>query len=227
MEKSRRKNIFYVFALAAFAVLPSLISGTIFYYLYRHQVIDYSSGQGAILFFSVSALTMAFALTPTTFIAIISGYFFSWNGLAGLVAAYVAASVLGVFLGKALERMGVKLDSEKNTRLATLLKNLDNKQFLFVAFARLSPVLPFAMTNIALSSLKIKWKEYILGSLIGMLPRTVVFFWAGKNAKDIWSFAVHPSLSGFYKLAPLLLVLISTIGLLRIIGKNSQQKTEQ
>jgi uncharacterized membrane protein YdjX (TVP38/TMEM64 family) len=221
--KPDRKNIFYIFTLGAFAVLPTIISGTVFLYLYRHrELLSHSSTEALVIFFTVTALTMALAITPTTFIAIIAGYFFSWKGLAAVVLSYVVASVIGISFGRLLNRLGIKLNV-KGEKLERLLHNLDHNQFLFVAFARLSPVLPFAMTNIALSTLRIKWPQYLSGSFVGMLPRTVVFFWAGKNADDIWSFAADPSLEGLYKLIPLLLILASSIGLIWVVRKNMKK----
>ncbi|MFC7667743.1 hypothetical protein ACFQT0_10365 [Hymenobacter humi] len=49
----------------------------------------------SLLYFVVIAITMAFAFTPTTFVAIVTGYYFGWLGLPGMVVAYALASVIG------------------------------------------------------------------------------------------------------------------------------------
>ena len=55
------------------------------------------------VFFLGTACTMAVLLTPTTFIASLSGFMFGLVSAFYLVPAYVIASLLGYFLGKRLE----------------------------------------------------------------------------------------------------------------------------
>jgi uncharacterized membrane protein YdjX (TVP38/TMEM64 family) len=162
---------------------------------------------------------MAFAITPTTFIAILAGYFFSWTGLIGIVCSYILASILGILIGKALQKSGIKYTPKPGSKFEKLLNNFGDNEFMLIAFARLSPVLPFAMTNIALSSIHLRWKNYLSGSVVGMLPRTFLFFWAGKNAQDIWNLVKHPSLDGVGKIVPVIFIIISTLGLYWVIKK--------
>jgi uncharacterized membrane protein YdjX (TVP38/TMEM64 family) len=219
MQKEE-KNILYFIVLGGFAVLPSLISGTAAFYLYEHRtLLSHSSWTAYLLFFSASVFTMAFALTPTTFVAILSGYFFGWGSFPLLVTAYLTASVLGLWFGRLLKKLNIELRSDKGSRFLSMLKTAEDRQFAFIFFARLSPVLPFAMTNIGLSSLRIEWIKYLSASLLGMFPRTAVFFYAGKNAGDIWSFVQNPTLEGFQKILPVVLIVVSTLGLLRVFRK--------
>jgi uncharacterized membrane protein YdjX (TVP38/TMEM64 family) len=218
-KKLSGKSTLFRLILLVVAAMPSLLSGASFYFLYNNQEIFTDSGRIQYLFFFVSTFTMAFALTPTTFIAVISGYFFSWPGLPALVVSYMAASVLGLLAGRQLSKRGIRLSDGGNKKLDQLLERLENRQLLFIFFARLSPVLPFAMTNIALSSFSLRWRDYLLGSLAGMLPRTLVFFWTGMNAMDIWAFAQNPNLEGSYKVLPVALILVSVLGLLWVAKK--------
>lgn len=166
---------------------------------------------------------MALAITPTTFVAIISGYFFSWQGLIGIIISYTFASVLGLLFGKGIQKLGIAYHPKPGSKFERLLNNFGNDEFMLIAFARLSPVLPFAMTNVALSSLNLRWTNYILASLAGMLPRTFISFWAGKNATDIWNFALNPSVGGASRLIPIILVLVSSIGLYWVVKKRMKK----
>ena len=56
-----------------------------------------------------------------------------------------------------------------------------------------------------------------------MLPRTLIFFIAGKNAANVWEYIKSPSVEGFYKLIPLALIIISIFGIGKII-KQSLEK---
>lgn len=188
----------------------------------NNQLLSNATPLETLAFFGIFSFTMALAMTPTAFIAIISGYFFSWLGLVGIIFSYIFASILGLLIGKGLQKAGIAYSPKSGSKLEKLLNNFGKDEFMLIAFARLSPALPFAMTNIALSSLQLKWKNYLLGSIVGMLPRTLIFFWAGKNASNIWAFVANPSSEGLYKLIPVALVLISTMGLFIIIKKRVQ-----
>ena len=94
---------------------------------------------------------------------------------------------------------------------------------MMVIFGRLSPLLPFAMMNIAFSSIKVTWGNYLAGSLLGMLPRTLVFFYTGIKVTEIWSFLKHPSLDGFLSVVPVVLIIISTAGLVWLIRKSMKK----
>jgi uncharacterized membrane protein YdjX (TVP38/TMEM64 family) len=213
-----KKNSLFLFFLFLMGILPTIISSFITYILYLNKdFLTHSTGTDISIFFLIASFTMALALTPTTFIAIIAGYFFSWTGLLGVVISYILASTLGLLLGRALNRAGIKYSPKSGSKFERLLNNFGDKQFMLIAFARLSPVLPFAMTNVALSAIPLKWKNYLLGSILGMFPRTFLFFWTGKNASNIWTFISKPSLEGMYKLSPIILVIVSTAGLYFVI----------
>jgi uncharacterized membrane protein YdjX (TVP38/TMEM64 family) len=220
---SLKNNKPYAILLGFLAVFPTVLSGTIAYFLHSHETLLSSSS--TFWFFLIATFTMAFAITPTTFIAIISGYFFSWWGLVGIVISYAFASIIGLKATRWLAEKGwYKADDEG--KLQSLLNQLSHKPLLFIIFARLSPILPFAMTNAAMATLKIKWRDYLLGSIIGMLPRTFIFFWAGKNAGNIWNFVAHPSLGGLQKMVPVLLILVSTLGLFVIMKRKMNAITK-
>ena len=41
-----------------------------------------------LLYFAVVSFTMAFALTPTTFVALVTGFYLGWQGFPGVVVSY-------------------------------------------------------------------------------------------------------------------------------------------
>ena len=214
------KNTIYILLLGLLGILPTFISSYLTYALYKNSsALVNTTGWETLVFFCIATITMALAITPTTFVAIIAGYFFSWVGLIGILLSYIMASILGLLIGKTLKRFNIKYNPKPGSKFEKLLNNFGDNELMLIAFARLSPVLPFAMTNVALSSINLKWKNYLGGSILGMLPRTLLFFWAGKNAGDIWAFVSKPSLDGVYKLIPLALVVISSIGLYWIVKK--------
>ena len=136
-------------------------------------------------FFVGTAFTMAVLLTPTTFVASLSGFMFGLSSVFYVVPAYVLASLLGYFVGQRLDG-GKLLKSMVEVDDKQVFKNtVDSNPFWFVILCRLSPVLPFGFMNIALPAFGVKIKEFIAAGTIGMLPRTVLFIWMGSAAYSL------------------------------------------
>jgi len=134
-------------------------------------------------FFTLSAFTMALAITPTTFIAILCGFFLGYNGLIPVVIAYQVASVIGYFLAKAANKGFLSQVLAAYPKAEGYFQRVDKNDLKITLLARISPALPFAIMNSVLSLARIRFSRFFLGGLIGMLPRTLFFIWVGTNAK--------------------------------------------
>jgi len=212
--------------LFVFAVLPALISSFMVVYFQQHRFLfEPVHSSFYFVFFMVSIFSMSFALTPTTFVTVLSGYFFKWDGLPGVLFSYLGALAAGFFLGKKINVWLVGGFISEDEQLKDFFQRLKQNSFLMVIFGRLSPVLPFAMMNIALSSIQVSWSSYIAGSLIGMLPRTLAFFYTGTKVSEIWTFLRYPTLEGFLSIVPVALIIISTAGLLWLARKSLNRLT--
>lgn len=134
------------------------------------------------LFFCVTAFTMAFALTPTTYIAIVTGYFLGFQGAVAIVISYQCASVAGYFLSKRLNHGFTESLIEAYPNAKRVLSNVGKNDFYVAILSRLSPALPFAMMNVVLAVAKVRFASFFFGGLVGMLPRTLFFIWVGSQA---------------------------------------------
>jgi uncharacterized membrane protein YdjX (TVP38/TMEM64 family) len=77
-------------------VVPVLASSGLALWLYRNQtLLQALSPLQQVLYFLVVSLTMAFALTPTTFVALATGFLFGWGAFPGVVISYGAAALIG------------------------------------------------------------------------------------------------------------------------------------
>tara|TARA_R110002012_G_scaffold12618_1_gene55887 strand:- start:1801 stop:2526 length:726 start_codon:yes stop_codon:yes gene_type:complete len=125
-------------------------------------------------FFLLTVFTMAFAFTPTTFVAALSGYFLGFESLWLLVPAYMLASLLGYAVSQLIGAKAVQAVFDAYPRSTAVLDGLKKNDLLLVIMCRISPVLPFAIMNVVLGYTGIRIKPFLLGGLIGMLPRTVM-----------------------------------------------------
>lgn len=174
-----------------------------------------------LIFFSLASLTMALALSPTTFVALASGFFFGWNGLWGIFLSYPIAALIGRELGKWILTRNVQTSWLNHDAFDTVLEQLGQHPFRLLVFMRLSPVLPFAMSNLLLAQVNIPMRTYLLGTMAGMLPRSLFALWLGSQAPSyLQLFSTNDSaVNQFSTWLTITLLLISTGGLLFLSRK--------
>ena len=132
----------------------------------------------------IGALLMGLALLPTTLIALASGFYYGWLSLPFLILGYSLASVLGYGLGKVTNMGLTEKLFKKNPKFQAALESRKEKEGSLVFFVRISPVVPFAVSNFLFANLNIKlWKVLVYG-IPGMLTRTVIAFVAGVAASS-------------------------------------------
>ena len=99
-----RENASTFVSMLLLVVVPVTVSSTAAVYLYQYQDLlrDLTIWQ-LLLYFVVISVTMALALTPTTFVALISGFYLGWSAFPGIVVAYGVAALVGYSLAKLIE----------------------------------------------------------------------------------------------------------------------------
>ena len=85
-------------------------------------------------FYLITIGTMALAITPTTFIALISGYFLGFSGLVPIIVSYQMASLLGYNLAKKFDDSFIELIKDKYPSSNQMFENVNQNQFLLVQF---------------------------------------------------------------------------------------------
>ena len=174
--------------------MPLLVSSSISYWVITHeQDIQNFTFQNWVIAFIFACFTMAFALTPTTFIALLSGYFLGWNAFIPVAITYWIASFLGYKTAKFIDGGRFLTILSEKPKVKQILENLQKDEFKIILLARLSPVLPFAVTNVLFSFSDTKLRNFLTAGFLGMLPRTVLSIWIGTQAQEIRRLIEHPS----------------------------------
>jgi uncharacterized membrane protein YdjX (TVP38/TMEM64 family) len=123
---------------------------------------------GTLLFFPGSLLTLG------------AGFLY---GLAGGLAVVVPGSVLGAMLafllGRTVLRGPIAARMKKHPRFRAVDQAVAEEAFKVVLLLRLSPVVPFNLLNYGLGVTRVPWGTYLLASLLGMLPGTVLYVYLG------------------------------------------------
>jgi uncharacterized membrane protein YdjX (TVP38/TMEM64 family) len=148
------------------------------------EKISIASIQDHLLLSLSIALVLGLALLPTTLTAMAIGFFLGWSGLPDLLIGYILANGLGYTIGKRLNVDFLKILYLKNPQLETELELRTQHPERLIFFVRISPVIPFAISNFLFASLKIGLKKVILFGIPGMLPRTFLAFATGTFASS-------------------------------------------
>jgi uncharacterized membrane protein YdjX (TVP38/TMEM64 family) len=189
-----KKNTFTILYTFFLGLMPLLVSSSISYWVITHeQEIQNFTLQNWIIAFIIACFTMAFALTPTTFIALLSGYFLGWHAFVPVAVSYWIASYIGFKTAQMIDGgRFLKILSEK-PQVKQVLENLQKDEFKIILLARLSPILPFAVTNVLFSFSGTKLRNFLTAGFFGMLPRTILSIWIGTQAQEIKRLIEHPS----------------------------------
>lgn len=217
-------NVKTLGGLSLVSCMPLLFSTLIATQLVRYE----TSLSGLELFqwlpvYLLSVCTMALAMTPSTFVAVVSGFFLGWESTAFMVPAYLLASTLGYKAGIWMDGGRLMNSLQQQPKVQQFLTNLQLKEWALMIMVRLSPVLPFSVMNLLMPALKIKFRTFLIAGFIGMLPRTLFSIWLGIQAKGLLKVLQSPEEGKLAYMFVIVLTIVSIGGLLAIFFKASRQ----
>jgi uncharacterized membrane protein YdjX (TVP38/TMEM64 family) len=131
------------------------------------------------------------AMAPTYALSFACGVVFASMGVGGAVA--MAGVVLGALVGYgwgvvlARKRVMDVVNRHEKARIIrhALLDRPVHTEAWLVGLIRFPPNSPFALTNLVLSSLRVRLVAFFFGTLVGMAPRTLFAVWLGTQVGDL------------------------------------------
>lgn len=198
--------------LLYFGLMPSLLGSFLAGLCLTHSETILSFDNFSLFGFNLLfALVLGLGFMPTTFYSLLAGYFFGWFSLPYLVFSYGVASAFGYWLCGKMDKGGLlKLFGEKYP-IETIMQKLSDSGIMLSALCRMSPTLPFAVLNCFFALVRFPFWKYMIGSMIGMIPRTVFAVYIGSKFTNVRSVSdLHSDFSTWFALA---LAVISFIGI--------------
>lgn len=132
------------------------------------------------------AITSGAALLPTYAQSFVGGFVFGTvRGSVGAVAGYFVGAVLGYELGRVLGGAKIGAIVERSPKARAIRNAFVGQHLGFwrttgnVALLRLPFNSPFAMTNLVMAGVGVPRVPFWIGTLLGMMPRTVLVVWIG------------------------------------------------
>ena len=213
-----------VWAVGWVTVFPSLGSLLTINFLYTHpaffQDINFFSWEVPVLYVVVVTMLMGLAFLPTTFLAVLSGFVFGWLSFPFLVLGYTLATVIGYQVGRNLDSGSLDFLLDHYPKAAKLIEERKDNISQLIFFVRLSPVIPFALSNLLFALLQAGLAKVVWMGLWGMLPRTSMAFITGIVGESLME-ALEGDSGGQQILVIVALLLVSVWGIYRFFAKRN------
>ncbi len=142
------------------------------------QMLRESGPWGILVFIALSFLRALILFPPNVVLTISSGLVFGpvYGIIFGMIGALVCAIVqfaIARFFGRpVVEELVEKQNLLPDTSLFTSVPSVILVRLLIVG-------VPFDLVNYALGFTKARWRDYVIGTAIGLLPGTIFYTWFG------------------------------------------------
>ncbi len=151
-----------------------------------HHVLEAVARLGAwgpVLFVAVYVIA-AVLFVPGSALTLGAGALFGvvWGSVYVSVGATLGATA-AFLVGRYVARGWVAKKIEGNAKFAAIDRAVADEGWKIVGLTRLSPVFPFTLLNYAFGLTRVKLRDYMLASWIGMMPGTVMYVYLGSLAR--------------------------------------------
>ncbi len=143
-------------------------------------------------FLAVSVLRPFFFLPATPF-TLASGFLFGfWQGILWSVAGTTLSAILAFFMSRYLLRDYVA--RRFSGRIRGIDKAIESRGWRSILFMRLIPMVPFDVVSYIAGISSIRFRDYMIGTVLGELPAAIVLVMLGSSLGRIGSTAFYASL---------------------------------
>jgi len=189
-EEGNVKNFATAFLLA---LVAGVITLSVYAAQHKHEVHEYLIQFSAILdgfgplryvAFSVTYILLEIIAFPAIPFTLSSGFLFGL--VPGTIVISISSSIaaaISFLIGRYIARDYVVGLAKKYKTFQAIDQAIGKEGFKIVALLRLSPLLPFSLSNYLYGLTAVKFWPYVLASWLGMLPGTFVFVYTGTVGK--------------------------------------------
>ena len=183
---------------ALWTISPAVLGVTLLWYLGPISMWLRELGPlGWLAYVVLFVVSAGVGFLPTYGQSLLGGWVFGFlYGFPGAMIGFVGGSVIGYFISKRVSQHKVEALLESNEKARTIREALvghgEWRTFLIVTLIRVPLNAPFALTNLVLASSGVRLLPYVIGTAIGMAPRTAIVSYvasqAAKRADNIQGF---------------------------------------
>jgi len=149
-----------------------------------------------VIFILAYAAIIAFALPGAAIASITGGFLFALfpGTLFNMIAATLGATATFLAAKYGFGDAAAKKLDESQGIMGRIKKGVDQNQWETLFLIRLLPILPFAVSNVALSVVGLPLWKYVVGTFFGILPGAIVYTWIGAGLSEVFARGETPDL---------------------------------
>ena len=215
---------FFAFDLDRFFTIEALRENREFL---RAQV-EANFAAAIVIFVLAYAAATAISFPGASALTIFGGFLFGlWAG----TAAVIVAATTGAFVIYLVARtsLGDQLRRRASGFLARMEAGFRENELSYMFLLRLVPIFPFWAINIAAGILNVRPRNFLIGTLFGMIPGTFVYVSIGHGLGSVFDAGREITLKGvLFRLETLVPILgLSVLAAAPIILKRFRRKPEE
>lgn len=136
------------------------------------------------LFMAIYIGIVVFSLPVASIMTLMGGFLFGSliGGAVVVISATIGATILFLIAKTAL---GQSLRDKAGPYYKKIAHEMEENAVQYMLFMRLAPIMPFFIANILPSLFRVKTRDYILTTMIGIIPGTFVYAYLGRNLGTI------------------------------------------
>jgi uncharacterized membrane protein YdjX (TVP38/TMEM64 family) len=149
-----------------------------------------SLGTSGAAIYTIIYILAAVLLFPASLLTLAAGFLYGplWGTLL-VSPTSVAGSTVAFLLGRSVARDWIKTRIEQNPRFSAVDAAVEANGFKVVFLLRLSPIFPFTLLNYALGLTRVRLRDFVLASFLGMLPGTFLYVYLGSSVANLAALA--------------------------------------
>jgi len=132
---------------------------------------------GLIMYVVIFIFSAGLGALPTYSQSILAGFAFGVvEGFAAAIVGFTGASLVGYIVAQTIARSRMEAEIQSHPKAKIVRDSLVGRGFWstlgIVTLIRVPPNSPFALTNLALAGAGVRWPAYVIGTVVGLAPRT-------------------------------------------------------
>ncbi len=138
---------------------------------------------GIFIFIGVYAVATVL-LAPGAILTIGAGFAFGlWKGFLAVSAGATIGAALAFLVARFIARGKIETIAQRNDKFRRIDNAIGHRGAKLIFLLRLSPVIPFNLSNYFYGLTAVKFWPYVLASWIGMMPGTFLYVYVGTAGK--------------------------------------------
>ena len=187
-------------ALGVLALIVALRTLPVTDYLLSFVAWIRDAGPTGMAVFIAAYVAACVFLLPAFLLTLGAG--FAYGVATGSLLVWVGASLgaaVAFTLGRTVARDAVARRVETNPRFAAIDRAVGREGLKIVFLTRLSPAFPFTLLNYAYGLTKVTFRDYLIGTAVGMVPGIVMYVYLGSLFTSVTEVAAGSTSGGFAK----------------------------